>query len=52
MDQLTLVGTRDDLLARIATLEDAGADEIVVQPVADPPAEMAEFAKLIVAAGA
>ncbi|WP_083933212.1 LLM class flavin-dependent oxidoreductase [Kribbella catacumbae] len=51
MDQLTLVGTRDDLLARVATLEDAGVDEIVIQPVVDPPAEMAEFAKLAVAAG-
>jgi hypothetical protein len=52
MDRLTLVGTRDELLARIATLEDAGVGEIVVQPVVDPPAEMAEFAKLTVAARA
>lgn len=52
MDQLTLIGTRDDLLARIATLEDAGVGEIVIQPVIDPPAEMAELAKLTVAAAA
>jgi len=52
MDQLTLVGSRDDLLARIAALEDAGVGEIVIQPVLDPPTEMAEFAKLTAAAGA
>ncbi|MFB4278525.1 LLM class flavin-dependent oxidoreductase [Nonomuraea sp. MTCD27] len=46
IDALALVGTRDDLLARIATLEQAGIDEIVIQPVVDPPAEMAELAKL------
>ncbi|NRQ34003.1 LLM class flavin-dependent oxidoreductase [Nonomuraea sp. NN258] len=44
IDALTLVGTRDDLRARIATLEQAGVDEIVIHPVADP----AEFAKLTV----
>ncbi|MGW3352289.1 LLM class flavin-dependent oxidoreductase [Nonomuraea rubra] len=46
MDALTLVGTRDDLLGRIAALERAGVDELVVQPVIDPAAEMAELAKL------
>ncbi|GLH98921.1 LLM class flavin-dependent oxidoreductase [Phytohabitans aurantiacus] len=46
MDRLTLVGTRDDLLARVAAMEAAGIDEIVIQPVVDPPAEMAEIAKL------
>lgn len=43
MDTLTLVGTRDELRARIAVLAEAGVDELVVQPVVDPPAEMAEL---------
>jgi alkanesulfonate monooxygenase SsuD/methylene tetrahydromethanopterin reductase-like flavin-dependent oxidoreductase (luciferase family) len=47
MDRLALVGTRDDLLARFTTMEKAGIDEIVIQPVIDPPTEMAEIAKLI-----
>lgn len=46
IDALALVGTRDDLLARIATLERAGVNEIVIQPVIDPSTEMAELAKL------
>jgi 5,10-methylenetetrahydromethanopterin reductase len=46
MDRLALVGTRDDLLARVAAMEAAGIDEIVIQPVVDPPTEMAEIAKL------
>ncbi|MBM0239545.1 LLM class flavin-dependent oxidoreductase, partial [Micromonospora sp. ATA32] len=46
IDRLALVGTRDDLLSRIAAMEAAGIDEIVIQPVIDPPTEMAEFAKL------
>ncbi|MFF5126160.1 hypothetical protein ACFY41_04380 [Streptomyces syringium] len=41
------VGTRDDLLARITTLEQAGVDELIVQPVIDPPTEMALLAKLL-----
>ncbi|MFJ3876766.1 LLM class flavin-dependent oxidoreductase [Streptomyces sp. NPDC090077] len=47
MDALALVGTRDELLARIATLERAGVDELLVQPVVDPPAEMARLAELL-----
>ncbi|MEU2510888.1 LLM class flavin-dependent oxidoreductase [Streptomyces syringium] len=47
MDTLALVGTRDDLLARITTLEQAGIDELLVQPVIDPPTEMAQLAKLL-----
>ncbi|MEV0387767.1 LLM class flavin-dependent oxidoreductase [Nonomuraea sp. NPDC050643] len=47
IDALTLAGTHDDLLARIATLEQAGLDEIVVQPVIDPATELAGLAKLI-----
>jgi hypothetical protein len=33
-------------LLRIAAPEAAGIDEIVIQPVIDPPTEMAEFAEL------
>ncbi|MEV4394862.1 hypothetical protein [Nonomuraea sp. NPDC049607] len=47
MNSLTLVGTRDDLRARIATLERAGIDELLIQPVIDPPAEMAQLAGLL-----
>ncbi|MFG1708406.1 LLM class flavin-dependent oxidoreductase [Nonomuraea sp. M3C6] len=46
IDTLALVGTRHDLLARIANLEQAGVNEIVILPVIDPSTEMAEFAKL------
>ncbi|MFC9691484.1 LLM class flavin-dependent oxidoreductase [Kribbella sp. NPDC056951] len=46
IDKLALVGTRDDLLRRIAALEAADVDELVIQPVVDPPTEMAELAKL------
>ncbi|MFD9190189.1 LLM class flavin-dependent oxidoreductase [Streptomyces phaeochromogenes] len=47
MNTLALVGTHDDLLARITTLEQAGVDELLIQPVVDPPAEMAQLAKLL-----
>ncbi|MEU1408580.1 LLM class flavin-dependent oxidoreductase [Streptomyces sp. NPDC005728] len=47
MNTLALVGTRDDLLARITTLEQAGIDELLIQPVIDPPTEMAQLAKLL-----
>ncbi len=47
MNTLALVGTRDDLLARITTLEQAGVDELLIQPVIDPPSEMALLAKLL-----
>ncbi|MCF1599512.1 LLM class flavin-dependent oxidoreductase [Streptomyces muensis] len=47
MNSLALVGTRDDLLARIATLEQAGIEELLIQPVIDPPTEMAQLAKLL-----
>ncbi|BCB89253.1 hypothetical protein Psuf_065660 [Phytohabitans suffuscus] len=40
-------GTRDDLVTRIAALQQAGIDEIVIQPAIDPPEEMAQFANLI-----
>jgi hypothetical protein len=51
IDALTLAGTPDDLRTRIATLEEAGIDEIVIHPVLDPPAEMAELAKLTSSTG-
>ncbi|MGX1915636.1 LLM class flavin-dependent oxidoreductase [Streptomyces phaeochromogenes] len=47
MNTLALVGTHDDLLARITTLEQAGVDELLIQPVVDPPTEMAQLAKLL-----
>ncbi|MEV0663360.1 LLM class flavin-dependent oxidoreductase [Actinomadura luteofluorescens] len=47
MNTLALVGTRSDLLTRINTLEQAGVDELLVQPVIDPSAEMAQLAKLL-----
>ncbi|GHE26399.1 hypothetical protein GCM10017673_30220 [Streptosporangium violaceochromogenes] len=47
MNTLALVGTRDDLRARITTLRQAGIDEILIQPVIDPPAEMARLAELL-----
>ncbi|MFD3309316.1 LLM class flavin-dependent oxidoreductase [Streptomyces sp. NPDC058694] len=47
MNTLALVGTRDDLLARISTLEQAGVDELLIQPVIDPSTEMAQLAKLL-----
>jgi 5,10-methylenetetrahydromethanopterin reductase len=47
MNNLALVGTREDLLARITTLEQAGVDELLIQPVIDPPTEMAVLAKLL-----
>lgn len=47
MNTLALVGTRDDLLARVAILEQAGVDELLIQPVVDPPAEMAQLARLL-----
>lgn len=47
MNTLALVGTRDDLLARITILEQAGIDELLIQPVIDPLTEMTELAKLL-----
>jgi 5,10-methylenetetrahydromethanopterin reductase len=47
VDKLGLVGTRDELTSRIAAMERAGIDEIVIQPVVDPELEMREIAKLV-----
>jgi 5,10-methylenetetrahydromethanopterin reductase len=46
VDRLGLVGTRAQVLERIAALEEAGVDEIVIQPVVDPETEMIELAEL------
>lgn len=47
MNSVALVGTRDDLRTRITALEQAGVDELLIQPVIDPPAEMAQLAQLL-----
>ncbi|TDD13682.1 LLM class flavin-dependent oxidoreductase [Actinomadura sp. KC06] len=47
MNILALVGTHDDLRARITTLQQAGIDELLIQPVIDPRTEMAQLAKLL-----
>jgi alkanesulfonate monooxygenase SsuD/methylene tetrahydromethanopterin reductase-like flavin-dependent oxidoreductase (luciferase family) len=47
VDKLALVGTRDELSERVAALETAGIDEIVIQPVVDPDKEMAVLAQLM-----
>jgi 5,10-methylenetetrahydromethanopterin reductase len=46
VDKLGLVGTRPELLGRIAAMEEAGVGEIVIQPVVDPAAEMNNLAAL------
>jgi len=46
MDKLALIGTRPQLLERLTALEKAGLNEIVIQPVLDPEAEMLQLAKL------
>jgi 5,10-methylenetetrahydromethanopterin reductase len=47
VDKLGLIGTRDELRERIAAMEKAGIDEIVIQPVVDPETQMAELAELM-----
>ncbi|HVV20904.1 MAG TPA: LLM class flavin-dependent oxidoreductase [Pseudonocardiaceae bacterium] len=51
VDKLGLVGTREELSARIAAMEQAGIDEIVIQPVVEPEREMAELAALMSTGG-
>ena len=46
VDKLGLIGTRRQLLTRIAAMERAGIDEIVIQPVVEPEREMTELAAL------
>ncbi|MFF3274586.1 LLM class flavin-dependent oxidoreductase [Streptomyces chrestomyceticus] len=47
VDRFGLVGTRDEVVERIDGLEKSGVDELVIQPVVDPEAEMAEVARLL-----
>jgi hypothetical protein len=47
VDKLGLIGTRTELLERIAAIEEAGVAEIVIQPVVDPAAEMKDLAALM-----
>ncbi|MEV4439629.1 LLM class flavin-dependent oxidoreductase [Streptomyces sp. NPDC049577] len=47
MNNVALVGTRDDLRTRITALEQAGVAELLIQPVVDPPTEMAQLAELL-----
>ncbi|QES46981.1 5,10-methylene tetrahydromethanopterin reductase [Streptomyces venezuelae] len=47
MNTLALVGTRDAVLNRMTALEQAGIGELLIQPVIDPPAEMAQLAELL-----
>lgn len=47
MDKLALIGTQDELRERIAAMERAGMDEIVIQPVVDPEREMAQLGRLM-----
>jgi 5,10-methylenetetrahydromethanopterin reductase len=47
VDKLGLIGTPDELTERIAALETAGIDEIVIQPVVDPDKEMVALAGLM-----
>ena len=46
VDKLGLIGTREQLLTRLAAMQRAGVDEIVIQPVVDPEREMTELAAL------
>ncbi|MEU6976976.1 LLM class flavin-dependent oxidoreductase [Streptomyces sp. NPDC046371] len=47
VDTFGLVGTEDRIRQRIDALEQSGVDELVIQPVVDPEAEMAELARLL-----
>ncbi|MFI1585455.1 LLM class flavin-dependent oxidoreductase [Embleya sp. NPDC020630] len=47
VDRFGLIGTRDELGERIDALEKSGVDELVIQPVVNPEAEMAELARLL-----
>jgi alkanesulfonate monooxygenase SsuD/methylene tetrahydromethanopterin reductase-like flavin-dependent oxidoreductase (luciferase family) len=48
VDKLALIGTPDELRERVAAMEQAGIDEIVIQPVVDPEREMADLARLMI----
>ncbi|MFT2018762.1 LLM class flavin-dependent oxidoreductase [Streptomyces sp. 796.1] len=47
VDRFGLVGTRGEVVERIAALERAGVDELLIQPVVDPERQMVEFARLL-----
>lgn len=47
VDKFGLVGTGDEIRQRIDVLEKAGVDELVIQPVVDPEAEMTALARLL-----
>ncbi|GCD42059.1 LLM class flavin-dependent oxidoreductase [Streptomyces paromomycinus] len=47
VDRFGLVGTRSEVIERIDGLEKSGVDELVIQPVVDPEADMAAFAELL-----
>lgn len=47
VDTFGLVGTRDEIIERINVLEKSGVDELVIQPVVQPEAEMAQLARLL-----
>ncbi|MFF5985036.1 LLM class flavin-dependent oxidoreductase [Streptomyces olindensis] len=47
VDKFGLVGTRDEVRQQLNALKESGVDELVIQPVVDPAAEMAELARLL-----
>ncbi|MEU6915839.1 LLM class flavin-dependent oxidoreductase [Streptomyces olindensis] len=47
VDKFGLVGTREEVRQQLNALEVSGVDELVIQPVVDPEAEMAELARLL-----
>ncbi|MEU9970735.1 LLM class flavin-dependent oxidoreductase [Streptomyces malaysiensis] len=47
VDKFGLIGTRDEIGRQINALEKSGVNELVIHPVADPEAEMAELARLL-----
>ena len=47
VDKFGLVGTRSEVIERIDVLEKSGVDELVIQPVVDPEAEMTRLALLL-----
>ncbi|MFI1676253.1 LLM class flavin-dependent oxidoreductase [Streptomyces sp. NPDC020607] len=47
VDKFGLVGTRDEIRQQVNALEKSGVDELVIQPVADPEAEMTALSRLL-----
>ncbi|MFI9833578.1 LLM class flavin-dependent oxidoreductase [Streptomyces sp. NPDC051913] len=48
VDKFGLVGTRSEVIRRIDVLEKSGVDELVIQPVVEPEAEMTRLARLLI----